>query len=86
MARKSRKHNTAQAAVHVSPFISTALYIRLSVEDNNKRGNSIETQKLVLEKFLFTTSISTMEQQARISTATDSSGCFRILNPAKWAV
>ena len=53
MARKSRKHNTAQAAVPVSPFISTALYIRLSVEDNNKRGNSIETQKLVLEKFLF---------------------------------
>ena len=37
----------------VCPFISTALYIRLSVEDNNKRGNSIETQKLVLEKFLF---------------------------------
>lgn len=53
MARKSRKHNTAQAAMPVSPFISTALYIRLSVEDNNKRGNSIETQKLVLEKFLF---------------------------------
>lgn len=52
MARKSRKHNTAQAAMPVCPFISTALYIRLSVEDNNKRGNSIETQKLVLEKFL----------------------------------
>lgn len=52
MARKSRKHITAQAAMPVSPFISTALYIRLSVEDNNKRGNSIETQKLVLEKFL----------------------------------
>lgn len=43
----------AQAAMPASPFISTALYIRLSVEDNNKRGNSIETQKLVLEKFLF---------------------------------
>ena len=42
----------AQAAMPASPFISTALYIRLSVEDNNKRGNSIETQKLVLEKFL----------------------------------
>ena len=88
MARKSRKHNTAQAAMPVCPFISTALYIRLSVEDNNKRGNSIETQKLVLEKFLFgnwgfTTSISTTEQQARISTVTASSGCFRILNPAK---
>lgn len=35
----------AQAAMPASPFISTALYIRLSVEDNNKRGNSIETQK-----------------------------------------
>ena len=34
MARKRRKHNTAQAAMPVSPFISTALYIRLSVEDN----------------------------------------------------
>lgn len=90
MARKSRKHNTAQAAMPVCPFISTALYIRLSVEDNNKRGNSIETQKLVLEKSylgnpncVFTTSISTTEQQARISTVTASSGCFRILNPAK---
>lgn len=83
----------AQAAMPASPFISTALYIRLSVEDNNKRGNSIETQKLVLEKFLlgklncvFMTFISTMEQQERISTVTASNGCFRILNPAKWAV
>ena len=63
----------AQAAMPASPFISTALYIRLSVEDNNKRGNSIETQKLVLEKFLL----------ERISTATASNGCFRILNPVK---
>ena len=80
----------AQAAMPASPFISTALYIRLSVEDNNKRGNSIETQKLVLEKFLlgnlncvFMTFILTMEQLERISTATASNGCFRILNPAK---
>mgnify|MGYP000737800289 FL=1 len=29
-----------------------ALYIRLSVEDNKKRGHSIENQKLVLENFL----------------------------------
>ena len=82
----------AQAAMPASPFISTALYIRLSVEDNNKRGNSIETQKLVLEKFLLGKPelrlydiyiISTMEQLERISTATASNGCFRILNPAK---
>ena len=74
----------AQAAMPASPFISTALYIRLSVEDNNKRGNSIETQKLVLEKFLL--GKPELEQQERISTVTASNGCFRILNPAKWAV
>ena len=83
----------AQAAMPASPFISTALYIRLSVEDNNKRGNSIETQKLVLEKFLlgkpelrlYDIYIDNGEQE-RISTVTASNGCFRILNPAKWAV
>ena len=35
---------------------------------------------------VFMTFISTMEQQERISTVTASNGCFRILNPAKWAV
>lgn len=35
-----------------SLYIRTALYIRLSVEDNKKRGHSIENQKLVLENFL----------------------------------
>ena len=52
MARKSRKHITEPVFTSVSPFINTALYIRLSVEDNKKRGNSIETQKMVLEDYL----------------------------------
>ena len=52
MARKSRKNQTATPVCDTSLYIRTALYIRLSVEDNKKRGHSIENQKLVLENFL----------------------------------
>lgn len=52
MARKSRKNQTAAPVFDTSLYIRTALYIRLSVEDNKKRGHSIENQKLVLENFL----------------------------------
>ena len=51
MARKSRKQPISTAP---APALSirVALYIRLSVEDNKKRGCSIENQKLVLNDFL----------------------------------
>lgn len=51
MARKSRKQPIPTAP---APALSirVALYIRLSVEDNKKRGCSIENQKLVLNDFL----------------------------------
>ena len=85
MARKSRK----QAVVSMpapSLYVHVALYIRLSVEDNKKRGCSVENQKLVLNDFLAdkpdslsTIPISTTGRQARISTAPVSSRCFRIL-------
>lgn len=52
MARKSRKNQTAAPVCNTSLYIRTALYIRLSVEDNKKRGHSIENQKLVMENFL----------------------------------
>ncbi len=56
MARKSRKPQglTADAAVAaVKPKYSTAIYTRLSVEDNNlDDGNSIETQKDILLSFV----------------------------------
>ena len=52
MARKSRKNQTAAPVCDTSIYIRTALYIRLSVEDNKKRGHSIGNQKLVLENFL----------------------------------
>ena len=52
MTGKSRKNQTATPVCDTSLYIRTALYIRLSVEDNKKRGHSIENQKLVLENFL----------------------------------
>ena len=39
MARKSRKTAAQELIYHVAVYIRTALYIRLSVEDNKKRGN-----------------------------------------------
>lgn len=35
-----------------SLYVYVALYIRLSVEDNKKRGCSVENQKLVLHDYL----------------------------------
>lgn len=52
MARKSRKGQTTAPVCDTSLYIRTALYVRLSVEDNKKRGHSIENQKLVLDNFL----------------------------------
>lgn len=51
MARKSRKQ-TAAPMLAPSLYVHVALYIRLSVEDNKKRGCSVENQKLVLNDFL----------------------------------
>ena len=51
MARKSRK-NPVIALPEPTLHISAALYIRLSVEDNKKRGCSVENQNLVLNDFL----------------------------------
>jgi DNA invertase Pin-like site-specific DNA recombinase len=54
MARKSRKNAEANIA-DVAPTIkayNTAAYIRLSVEDNKKKGDSVETQKAILENFI----------------------------------
>ena len=51
MARKSRRQ-TAALMPAPSLYVHVALYIRLSVEDNKKRGCSVENQKLVLNDFL----------------------------------
>ncbi|MEY8433284.1 recombinase family protein [Lachnospiraceae bacterium 48-42] len=51
MARKSRKQMDAPMPAP-SLYVYVALYIRLSVEDNKKRGCSVENQKLVLNDYL----------------------------------
>lgn len=51
MARKSRKQADAPIPAP-SLYVYVALYIRLSVEDNKKRGCSVENQKLVLNDYL----------------------------------
>jgi len=54
MARKSRKNldTVTIEAVTVSAAYNAAGYIRLSVEDNKKKGDSVETQKAILENFI----------------------------------
>jgi len=55
MARKSRKNaNLCELTPETEKFTlyNTAAYIRLSVEDNKKRGDSLETQKSIIEKYI----------------------------------
>ena len=52
MARKSRKNTVQQPSYQVAVYIRTALYIRLSVEDNKRNGNAIENQRLVIGEYL----------------------------------
>jgi DNA invertase Pin-like site-specific DNA recombinase len=53
MARKSRKSIVTDTETAFTQSLrSVAAYIRLSVEDNKKRGDSIETQKGILESYL----------------------------------
>ena len=52
MARKSRKNI---AVVEEAPAIKVwraALYIRLSVEFNGQRGDSLETQRQIMEAYV----------------------------------
>ncbi len=53
MARTSRKNPTATLELGaIRPRYSVAAYIRLSVEDNKKKGDSVETQKSILDDFI----------------------------------
>ncbi len=52
MARKSRKNIVPEETIQVAEYIRTAQYIRLSVEDNNDKGYSIDTQKLILDDYI----------------------------------
>ena len=51
MARKSRKQ-AAPVEVITSSAYNVAVYIRLSVEDNKNRGNSVESQRSIIENHI----------------------------------
>ena len=53
MARKSRKNMQAveETAIERSSY-NAAAYIRLSVEDNKKRGDSVESQKSIIQNYI----------------------------------
>ncbi len=53
MARKSRKNRTPEVeSVPAVKFWRAALYVRLSVEFNSNRGDSLETQQQIMEAYL----------------------------------
>jgi DNA invertase Pin-like site-specific DNA recombinase len=55
MARVSRKKQNAAAATSIAPMVriwKTAIYVRLSVEDNGKDSDSIENQTIFLKEYV----------------------------------
>lgn len=53
MARKSRKNiEVKQVTVLERPVHNAAAYIRLSVEDNRKKGDSLDTQRSILQNYV----------------------------------
>jgi site-specific DNA recombinase len=53
MARKSRKNIEAVSdMIYAQPFYNVGAYIRLSVEGNKKKGDSLETQKSILKSYI----------------------------------
>jgi DNA invertase Pin-like site-specific DNA recombinase len=51
MARKSRKNLETAPEITALTF-NAAGYVRLSVEDNHKKGDSVDTQKALLQNFI----------------------------------
>ncbi len=52
MARKSRKAAPVPNVPEAPKLWKAALYIRLSVEWNGRRGDSLETQREIMEAYL----------------------------------
>ena len=52
MARKSRKEPTAVLVPEADAACRAAIYVRLSVEDTHTHSASIETQQMIIARFL----------------------------------
>ena len=52
MARKSRKETAVLPAPEIDTTCRAGIYVRLSVEDKHTRTASIETQQLIIARYL----------------------------------
>ena len=52
MARKSRKEMAAVAVQEADAACRAAIYVRLSVEDTHTHSVSIETQQMIIARYL----------------------------------
>ena len=52
MARKSRKETAVLPAPEIDTTCRAGVYVRLSVEDKHTRTASIETQQLIIARYL----------------------------------
>ena len=52
MARKSRKETVVLPAPEIDTTCRAGIYVRLSVEDKHTRTASIETQQLIIARYL----------------------------------
>ena len=52
MARKSRKETVVLPAPEIDTTCRAGVYVRLSVEDKHTRTASIETQQLIIARYL----------------------------------
>ena len=52
MARKSRKETAAVVVQEADAACRAAIYVRLSVEDTHTHSVSIETQQMIIARYL----------------------------------
>ena len=52
MARKSRKETAVEAVQEADAACRAAIYVRLSVEDTHTHSVSIETQQMIIARYL----------------------------------
>ena len=52
MARKSRKETAAVAVQEADAACRAAIYVRLSVEDTHTHSVSVETQQMIIARYL----------------------------------
>ena len=85
MARKSRKETAAVVVQEADAACRAAIYVRLSVEDTHTHSVSIETQQMIIARYLEQypeiSVYDTYIDNGQTSTVRAFSRCSRILKP-----